>query len=75
MLKLPIVKEFVRFIQDKDNVVSFGEAKAFFKGLLPKEKALTVLRTILNFCMYAEILDYDSRENKISLNQDIEIKV
>jgi len=50
-------------------------AKVFLKGLLPKEKTVIVLKTILNFCMYAEILDYDSRENEISLNPDIEIKV
>ena len=75
LLKLPIVKELVKFIQENDNVVSFNEAKAFLKGLLPKESATTVLNTVLNFCMYAEILDYDSRENEISLNPDIEIKV
>ncbi len=75
LLKLPIIKEFVKFIQENDNVVSFNEAKAFLKGLLPKEKAATVLNTVLNFCMYAEILDYDSREKEISLNPDIEIKV
>ncbi len=75
LLKLPIIREFVRFIQGNDNVVSFSEARAFLKGLLPKEKSLTILKTILNFCMYAEILDYDSRENEISLNQDIEIRL
>ncbi len=75
LLKLPIIKEFVKFIKNNENVISFNEAKAFLKGLLPKEKALTVIKTILNFCMYAEILDYDSRENEISLNPDIEIKV
>ena len=75
LLKLPIIREFVRFIQGNDNVVSFSGARAFLKGLLPKEKSLTILKTILNFCMYAEILDYDSRENEISLNQDIEIRL
>jgi len=76
LLKLPIIREFVRFIQGNDSdVVSFNEAKAFLRGLLPKEKTATLLKTILNFCMYAEILDYDSRENEISLNQDIEIKI
>ncbi len=75
LLKLYIIKEFVRFVQENDNKVSFNEAKAFFKGLLPKEKAVIVLKTALNFCMYVEILDYDLRENEISLNSDIEIKV
>jgi len=54
---------------------SFNEAKAFLKGFLPKEKTATLLKTLLNFCMYAEILDYNSREDEISLNQDIEIKI
>ncbi len=75
LLKLPVVKEFVKFIKENDNEVNFNEAKAFLKGLLPKEKTAIVLKTVLNFCMYAEILDYDSRENEISLNPDIEIKI
>ncbi len=75
LLKLPVVKEFVKFIKENDNEVNFNEAKAFLKRLLPKEKTAIVLKTVLNFCMYAEILDYDSRENEISLNAYIEIKV
>ncbi len=75
LLKLPIVKEFLKFVQENNGEVSFNEAKAFLKGLLPKERSVIVLKTTLNFCLYAEILDYDSRENEISLNPDIELKV
>ncbi len=75
LLRLPLVKEFVRFIKDNDGDISVDEAKKFIKKKLPKEKPNTVLRPLLSFCMYAEILDYDSRDEEISINPDVDIKV
>ena len=75
LLKLPVVKEFVRFLARSDDAVRSYEARDFLKKLIPKERPAVVLKTLLNFCMYSEILDYDSREDEISLNRDIEIRV
>ncbi len=75
LLRLPIVKIFVRFIKGKGGDISTDEAKKFLRKKLPKEKPNTVLRPLLNFCMYAEILDYDSRDEEISINPDIQIEV
>ncbi len=75
LLGLPIVKLFVGYIKKNGGKVSFEEARRFLKEKLPKEKPSSLLRPLLNFCMYAEILDYSSPDNEISINPDIEIEV
>ncbi|WP_022669727.1 nitrate/sulfonate/bicarbonate ABC transporter ATP-binding protein [Hippea alviniae] len=75
LLKLPIVKIFVKFIKENNGSINSKEAKKFLRKKLPKEKPNSVLKPLLNFCMYAEILDYDSRDDEISINPDIPIKI
>ncbi len=73
LLRLPLVKMFIDFIKKNNNNVNTDEAKRFIRKKLPKEKSNAVLKSLLHFCMYAEILDYDSRDDEISMNPDISI--
>ncbi len=75
LLKLPLVKEFVRFVRSSGGSVDSEEAREFLSRKLPNERPSDLLKPLLDFCLYAEILDYDSKDDEISINPDVKIEV
>ncbi len=75
LLKLPIIKVFVKFLKNNLSKCTSKEIKKHLKQKLPNEKSSRVLKPLLDFCMYAEIVDYDSRDDIITINPDIDIKI
>ncbi len=68
ILKIPIIKAIVALVQkSEDKVITREECEEFLIEKLPNERAEDLFETIVNFALYSEVLDYDSRDEELSL--------
>lgn len=68
MLKIPIIKAVVELVnQSEDGVITREDCEEFLADKLPNERPEDLFETIVNFTLYAEVLDYDSRDEELSL--------
>ncbi len=68
MLKIPIIKAVVELVnQSEDGVITREVCEEFLADKLPNERPEDLFETIVNFTLYAEVLDYDSRDEELSL--------
>ncbi len=68
ILKIPLIKAVVELIEkSEDKMITREECEDFLREKLPNERAEELFETIVNFALYAEILDYDSRDEELSL--------
>ncbi len=68
ILKIPIIKAVVELVtQSEDMVITREECEEFLADKLPNERPEDLFETIVNFTLYAEVLDYDSRDEELSL--------
>ena len=68
ILKIPIIRSVVDLVnQSEDGVITREECEEFLADKLPNERPEELFETIVNFTLYAELLDYDSRDEELSL--------
>ena len=68
ILKIPIIRSVVDLVnQSEDGVITREECEDFLADKLPNERPEELFETIVNFTLYAELLDYDSRDEELSL--------
>lgn len=68
ILKIPLVKMIFDMIVNSENgVITREELEEFLSSKFPNENPEELFETITSFSMYAELLDYDSRDEEISL--------
>ncbi len=68
ILKIPLIRAVVELVKkSEDKVLTREECEEFLAEKLPNEKAEDLFETIVNFALYAEVLDYDSRDEELSL--------
>ncbi|WP_456400919.1 ABC transporter ATP-binding protein [Mesoaciditoga sp.] len=68
ILKIPLIKAVIDLVKNsEDNVITREECEDFLVEKLPNERSDELFETIVNFALYAEVLDYDSRDEELSL--------
>ncbi len=68
ILKIPLIKIiFDMIVKSENGVITREELEEFLSEKFPNENPEELFDTIINFAMYAEVLDYDSRDEEISL--------
>lgn len=68
ILKIPIIRAVMELVnQSEDGVITREECEDFLADKLPNERPEELFETIVNFTLYAELLDYDSRDEELSL--------
>jgi NitT/TauT family transport system ATP-binding protein len=68
ILKIPLIKAVVDLVgKSEDKMITREECEEFLMEKLPNERPEDLFETIVNFALYAEILDYDSRDEELSL--------
>jgi NitT/TauT family transport system ATP-binding protein len=69
ILKVPLINAVVNLIKEsEDKIITKSECAEFLQEKLPNEHSEELFETIVNFTLYAEILDYDSRDEELSLS-------
>ncbi len=68
IMKIPLIKAVVELINNsEDGIITSEECLEFLGEKLPNERSDDLLDTIVNLSLYAELLDYDSRDEELSL--------
>ncbi len=68
IMKVPLIEAIVERVKEsEDHSITRDECEEFLSEILPNEKVEEVFETIVNFTLYAELLDYDSRDEELSL--------
>jgi len=68
ILKIPLIKSVIKLIKESENnTITREKCKEFLSEKLLNEKSDELFEAIVNFTLYAEILDYNSRDEELSL--------
>lgn len=68
ILKIPLFKTiFDMIVNSKDGIITREECEEFLAEKFPNENSDELFETVTNLSMYAELIDYDSRDEEISL--------
>ncbi len=68
IMKIPLIQAVIERVKEsEDHALTREECEEFLAQRLPNEKAEDLFETIVNFTLYAEVLDYDSRDEELSL--------
>lgn len=72
ILKIPLVKVIFDMIANsEDGIITREECEEFLVEKFPNENSDELFETVMNLSMYAELIDYDSRDEEISLISQI----
>jgi NitT/TauT family transport system ATP-binding protein len=67
-LKIPLVKAiFDMIVNSEGGTITREECEEFLEEKFPNENSEELFETVINLSMYAELIDYDSRDEEISL--------
>ncbi len=68
ILKIPLIKAIFDMIVNSENgTITREECEEFLREKFPNENSEELFDTVINLSMYAELIDYDSRDEEISL--------
>jgi NitT/TauT family transport system ATP-binding protein len=68
IMKIPLIKViFDMIVKSENGSITREECEQFLAEKFPNENSEELLETVVNLALYAELIDYDSRDEELSL--------